>query len=183
MMCRIKQGRFGSWSDVWCKVSSGSMKVFKAPTNVDELEDIPDESQLGERWIKIMLVGSHLSASKASDREFQLVETDGSVVHLRCLSARARDEWLVGLSQVPGLFKRVEDYYKIGSLWGSGATCKVQECYSKFTGKKYALKSRIQSNRKSTEAMHNELRILQMCAKKPYVYVCMMVASGDCCSC
>ena len=167
MMCRIKQGRFGSWSDVWCKVSSGSMKVFKAATNMDLLQDIPDESQLGERWLKIVLVGSHLSASKTCDREFQLVETDGSVVHLRCLSARARDEWLVGLSQVPGLFKRVEDYYKIGNLWGSGATCKVQECYSKFTGKKYALKSRIQSNRKSTEAMHNELRILQMCAKKP----------------
>ena len=60
------------------------------------------------------------------------------------------------------------DYYSLGPLWGQGATCKVHECYSVFTGEIYALKSRIHSTRESTQAMHNELRILQLCAKNPH---------------
>lgn len=142
------------------------------PSSMRHKSQIPNEKELGEPLRKITLVGSHLAGCKNSDKEYTLTESDGSVVHVRCTSTREREEWFVGLAHTPGLFRNAEDYYDIGALQGSGATCHVYECFSKFTGKRYAYKSRIHSNRESTEAMHNELRILQLCAKNPYVGIC-----------
>jgi hypothetical protein len=61
----------------------------------------------------------------------------------------------------------VQDYYELGAAWGRGATCMVHECEGRYNGQRYALKSRVHKSRTATEAMHNELRILQICAKKP----------------
>ncbi len=63
--------------------------------------------------------------------------------------------------------RRVGDYYSLGKSWGQGATCHVQECWGKFSGEHLALKSRVNKSREATQAMHNELRILQLCAKHP----------------
>lgn len=65
------------------------------------------------------------------------------------------------------LRRRVPDYYELGAAWGHGATCTVCECVGRYNGQRYALKSRLHKSRGATEAMHNELRILQICAKKP----------------
>lgn len=92
----------------------------------------------------------------------------GAHLYFRCENVLEKQQWFVGFGQVPGLFRRVEDYYTLGKLWGHGATCKVHECYSTFTGATLALKSRLKTSRESTEAMHNELRILQMAAKNPH---------------
>jgi serine/threonine protein kinase len=92
----------------------------------------------------------------------------GAHLYFRCENVLEKQQWFVGYGRVPGLFRRVEDYYTLGPLWGQGATCKVHECYSTFTGARFALKSRLKITRESTEAMHNELRILQMVAKNPH---------------
>ena len=92
----------------------------------------------------------------------------GAHLYFRCENVPEKQQWFVGIGRVPGLFRRVEDYYTLGPLWGQGATCKVHECYSTFTGASFALKSRLRTTRESTEAMHNELRILQMVAKNPH---------------
>ena len=63
--------------------------------------------------------------------------------------------------------RRVEDYYELGAAWGHGATCTVQECVGRYSGRRFALKSRLHKSREATQAMHNELRILQIAAKKP----------------
>lgn len=63
--------------------------------------------------------------------------------------------------------RRVQDYYILGAAWGHGATCVVQECVGRYSGRRLALKSRLQRSRGATQAMHNELRILQLCAKHP----------------
>ena len=74
--------------------------------------------------------------------------------------------------------RRVADYYTLGKCWGQGATCVVRERWSRFTGHHLALKSRVVSSREATEAMHNELRILQLCAKHPYVQNSMWLTYG-----
>ena len=63
--------------------------------------------------------------------------------------------------------RRVADYYTVGKCCGHGATCVVHECTQKFTGRRFALKTRVHKTREATTAMHNELRILQLCARHP----------------
>jgi len=114
----------------------------------------------------ITLVGMHLAAGKAAD-EFSLTsDTDGSIF-IKCTSPAERDEWMAALGKVAGLFRRVEDFYVLGRRWGIGATSEVQECVGRFTRRRLALKTRLHSTRQATEAMHNELRILQLCANHP----------------
>lgn len=166
-VCRVKQGRFSSWVRMWCKQSKGKMIMYLAPPQSSTSRNVvSEEACLGEPMRKIQLVGSHLESTTES--EFTIIETDGSHVCFKCETSDEKNQWFVGLSQVPGLFRRVEDFYVKGAVWGHGATCQVHECYSRFSGKKYALKSRLHSNRESTRAMHNELRILQICAKDPH---------------
>eukprot|EP00889_Picochlorum_renovo_P007741 jgi/Picre1/34771/NNA_002237.t1 len=154
-------------ADVVCKQSKGKLIMYIAPPQSSTSRNVvPEESCLGEPVRKIQLVGSHLEST--AECEFTIIETDGSHVCFKCETSDEKDQWFVGLSHVPGLFRRVEDFYIKGDVWGHGATCQVHECYSRFTGKKYALKSRLHSNTESTRAMHNELRILQICAKDPH---------------
>ena len=63
--------------------------------------------------------------------------------------------------------RRVCDFYELGAAWGHGATCVVQECRGRYSRRTLALKSRLHKSREATQAMHNELRILQICAKTP----------------
>ncbi|KAI8107668.1 hypothetical protein M9435_002696 [Picochlorum sp. BPE23] len=166
-LCQVKQGRFSSWVRMWCKQSKGKLIMYIAPPQSSTSRNVvPEESCLGEPVRKIQLVGSHLEST--AECEFTIIETDGSHVCFKCETSDEKDQWFVGLSHVPGLFRRVEDFYIKGDVWGHGATCQVHECFSRFTGKKYALKSRLHSNTESTRAMHNELRILQICAKDPH---------------
>ena len=90
------------------------------------------------------------------------------MIRIKVPCAADRDGWFVALGQVPGLFRRVEDYFVMGQTWGHGATSEVSEVVGRFTGKRLALKRRIHNTREATTAMHNELRILQMCAKHPH---------------
>ena len=116
---------------------------------------------------KIQLVGFHLAASKAPD-ELTISESDnGQGMTIKAGTDSERDEWMVALGTVPGLFRRVEDYFVLGRVWGHGATCEVSECTSRFSGRRLALKRRLHNTRDATTAMHNELRILQHLAKYP----------------
>ena len=188
----MKQGRFSSWVMVSCKIRKGKLVVDLVPSSMqgwarDKItREIEASSQ--DHLRVVSLVGAHLesvgtssgSAPKARESlEFVIKESTnnastpnskGGGVHLyfKCESGPEKQQWFVGFAQVPGLFRRVEDYYRVGPLWGQGATCKVHECYSEFSGATFALKSRLKTTRESTEAMHNELRILQMAAKDPH---------------
>lgn len=176
---QMKQGRFSSWIRVYCSQRKGKLVIHLVPpsaslhdnTNIESMQRIVKDE---EPMRTIQLVGAHLESSAHGDQEsneFLIRESDGSrqsTVFFQCETLEEKHQWFVGFAQVPGIFRRVMDYYAVGPLWGQGATCNVHECYSKFSGETYALKSRVQSTRESTQAMHNELRILQLCAKNPH---------------
>ena len=177
---RMKQGRFSSWVHVYCSLRKGKIVAHLVPpaarshgpsSSVESMQRIIKEE---EPMRTIQMVGAHLESSSQGEQdtnEFLIRESDGSrqsTVFFQCDTIEEKNQWFVGFAQVPGVFRRVMDYYSLGPLWGQGATCKVHECYSVFTGEIYALKSRIHSTRESTQAMHNELRILQLCAKNPH---------------
>ena len=159
---RVKHSRFASWAPAWCRLTDDSkLALFSLPPT-------PGDSNppSGRPTKTVPLVGSHLAASGAPD-EFTIRGGEGATLWVRCPSPRDRDGWMAALGKVPGLFRRVEDFYVLGRRWGHGATSEVHECTSRFTGRQLALKSRLHSTREATEAMHNELRILQLCAKHP----------------
>jgi len=130
---------------------------------------------------KVQLVGSHLSASKPP-QEFTISEGApgggggssssvpglGASISIKAGTAGQRDQWMVAFGTIPGIFRKAEDYYVLGRQWGHGATSEVLEVVGKFNLKKFALKRRLQNTREATTAMHNELRILQICAKHPH---------------
>lgn len=178
---QMKQGRFSSWIRVYCSLRKGKMLIHLVPPSVSSHDHNNIDVSSMQRIIKeedpmrtVQLVGAHLESSSHGEQknnEFLIRESDGSrqsTLFFQSDTIEEKEQWLVGLAQVPGIFRRVMDYYTLGPLWGQGATCKVHECYSKFSGETYALKSRLYSTRESTEAMHNELRILQLCAKNPH---------------
>ncbi|KAL4525098.1 hypothetical protein Ndes2526B_g07276 [Nannochloris sp. 'desiccata'] len=130
---------------------------------------------------KVQLVGSHVTALKPP-QEFTISEgapgggggsvpsvpSHGASISIKAGTAGERDQWMVAFGRIPGIFRKAEDYYVFGRKWGHGATSEVIEVVGKFTLKKFALKRRLQNTREATTAMHNELRILQICAKHPH---------------
>lgn len=130
-----------------------------------------DADELGTPLLQIQLVGSHLAAEKSKEEFSITYGHSDAIVYFRTPSPEERNEWFVALGKVPGIYRRVRDFYTIGKQWGHGATSEVYECIGKFTGKKFAYKTRLNNTRDATVAMHNELRILQLCAKHPYVVV------------
>ncbi len=71
-------------------------------------------------------------------------------------------------ARTPCPCRRVGDYYQVGASWGRGATCVVHECVARFSGRRLALKRRVDAgSREASRAMHNELRVLQICARQP----------------
>jgi hypothetical protein len=117
---------------------------------------------------RLDLVGSRLIGG-SNPGEFTIKEgcSGGGAIAFRPPSTAQRDEWMVGLGAVAGLFRLATDYYTVGRVWGHGATCEVQECLGRFSRRRLALKRRLRATREATAAMHNELRILQICAKHP----------------
>ena len=150
------------WTKAWARIEQPFIVLYPPATG-----DNPSPN--GPAIRKQHLVGFHLIASKAPE-EFIISSGEGGSgtgLTIKAGTARERDEWFVALGKIPGLFRRVEDYYIVGKTWGRGATSEVSECIGRFTGQRLALKRRLHNTRESTAAMHNELRILQLCAKYP----------------
>ena len=127
----------------------------------------PDKGISSPPLRKINLVGTHLVAGKP--KEFVLTPGQGPPTTVSVPTAEEKDSWIVALGRVPGLFRRVCDYYKVGDHWGEGATSTVYECQSLYEPGKFAYKTRRQKKSvEASKAMHNELRILQICAKDPH---------------
>ncbi|KAI3433566.1 hypothetical protein D9Q98_003377 [Chlorella vulgaris] len=158
--CRMRVGTWGTWQEGCCVLAGHSLQFFPgAPA-----EGPPPAAKPAHSW---ELVGAHLRMEKK--QELGLTPAGGSAaVSFSMPDERQAQEWMVGLAAVPGLFRRVPDYYDLGAAWGQGATCIVRECVGRYSGERYALKSRLHKSRAATEAMHNELRILQICAKHPH---------------
>ncbi len=172
-------------------VSSSSTAAEKQQQQQQQQLELEFEPQ-GAPLKKFQLVGSHLNTSK-SPLEFTISEgapgggggssggtsssgngnlmrhsSSGNTIAIKAGTAGQRDQWMVAFGRIPGIFRKAEDYYVLGRQWGSGATSEVIEVTGKFTLKKFALKRRLQNTREATTAMHNELRILQICAKHPH---------------
>ena len=184
-LCQIKQGRFSSWVWVRCKIQQKSkMVIYLAPPKASHrhhssIDDDDAGNESGSPFKTIQLVGAHVESIKdgagvAQTPEFVIRfcekgSSNEQSVFFKCDTLQEKQEWFVGFAEIPGIFRKVEDYYSLGPMWGHGATCEVFECYSRFKGNKiYALKRRIHSTKESTAAMHNELRILQICAKSQH---------------
>ncbi|KAL4430960.1 hypothetical protein ABPG75_006216 [Micractinium tetrahymenae] len=158
--CRLRVGAWGGWKDGWCSLVGHELR-FHAGTSSPPPPGAPPERSLE-------LVGARLRAEHGG--EVALAPPgSGPAVVLAFPDERQRDEWMVGLGRVPGLFRRVRDYYQVGASWGRGATCEVREVVARFSGRRLALKARLDAgSRQASRAMHNELRILQICAKQPH---------------
>lgn len=160
---QYRHGPFSQWKSAYCRLEDGYLIFYEESAAGD------NGSRIGRRPVlKAHLVGAHLRGG--GDRNpacFSLdgAETGKSTLHIRSRTSSERDQWLVALGRIPGLLRRATDYYLLGKRWGTGATSQVQEAVGRFTGKRLALKKRLKVSRESTEAMHNELRILQICAK------------------
>jgi predicted Ser/Thr protein kinase len=183
---QFRRGKLASWTSALCALSGADLILYPAPvSSTSSTSDHADgESSSGSPaaaaaaeapspatppLAKVHLVGAHLrSGVDRYPTEMSVEEADGVVIALRAPTAEQRDEWLVALGHVSGLFRRVGDYYVLGKSWGHGATSEVQEAVGRFTGRRTAVKKRIKTTREATEAMHNELRILQICAKSPH---------------
>eukprot|EP00210_Caulerpa_lentillifera_P008466 g8076.t1 len=78
-------------------------------------------------------------------------------------------QWLNTFQRIPGLQRRIDDFYEIGKECGIGSSCVVYECYSKLTGNRFALKERINLHDElSLIGLYNELRILQVMEKNQH---------------
>ncbi|EFN59416.1 hypothetical protein CHLNCDRAFT_137935 [Chlorella variabilis] len=155
----MRTGTWGAWSDGWCELAGHTLQFYGGAGEAPGPGVAPQ--------CKWELVGAHLRMERK--QELGLTPAGGgAVVSLGMPDEQQAQEWMVGLAAVPGLFRRVPDYYELGAAWGHGATCTVCECVGRYNGQRYALKSRLHKSRGATEAMHNELRILQICAKKPH---------------
>jgi len=170
---RVKQGRFSAWTPAACRLQGSQLllnfsdQVLASASTTTTSATSSSQNGSNKNMKNIKLVGAHLACSKNADAEVSIVEGTGTVTSIRYPSASERDQWMVALGRVPGIFRRVQDYYILGKHWGCGATCDVQECVDRYSGRRLALKKRVHSTREATEAMHNELRILQLCAKSP----------------
>eukprot|EP00192_Tetraselmis_astigmatica_P008215 CAMPEP_0117683954 /NCGR_PEP_ID=MMETSP0804-20121206/20767_1 /TAXON_ID=1074897 /ORGANISM="Tetraselmis astigmatica, Strain CCMP880" /LENGTH=678 /DNA_ID=CAMNT_0005494765 /DNA_START=289 /DNA_END=2326 /DNA_ORIENTATION=- len=97
--------------------------------------------------------------------QIQDPDDDDNTFHFSTAGHGELLQWLQAFSGVPGVYRRAEDYFRIGNVIGRGATCRAFECTSRLTEKDFVLKVRVNSHdMESTRGMHNELRILQKCA-------------------
>lgn len=95
-------------------------------------------------------------------------ERHGPIWHFKFSGEDELLEWLATLQSMPGLYRRPEDFYEVLEELGQGATARVCKCRSKTNGKLYVMKYRADKyNNFSSRLMHNELKILQICAKNP----------------
>lgn len=175
LMSRFKIGKRGRWRTGSCHLEGSHLKVKEKEKDGNNdrshtnraAPSLPGNKKLSNKGaVDVFLVGSHLEAEKVPE-EFMIRDGQGTTVYFRADSPKERDEWFVALGHVPGIFRRLEDYYVLGKHWGHGATCEVCECVGRYNGKRFAVKRRLHVTREATEAMHNELRILQICAKYP----------------
>lgn len=157
---QYRHGAFSQWIQAQCRLKGGNLELYKIlKENGGEISSVPT--------LTAQLVGAHLRGGERNATIFSLdgAESGKGTLNIRANSAAERDEWMVALGRVPGLLRRATDYYTLGKTWGAGATSEVREVVGKFTGKRLALKKRLKVSKESTQAMHNELRILQICAK------------------
>jgi len=141
-----------------------------------------DAREVDEFRYRISLGGSILlgKGKKGFDimcKEYVDEETTWQKYKFQTRSAKETEEWMLSFSKVPALLRRLEDYFEVGNVIGEGGTALVRTCISIYTGKQFALKSVIDGgdvDRKGRENMHNELRILQMCAKDNHPSIPML---------
>jgi len=152
---------FGAWEDLYCTIRDGSLLCY-LPANISGTD------YSGEPLHSLKLCGAHLvvdSYNKDSNRKFKIRTDDDNTFHFSTAGHGELLQWLQAFSGVPGVYRRAEDYFRIGNVIGRGATCRAFECTSRLTEKDFVLKVRVNSHdMESTRGMHNELRILQKCA-------------------
>lgn len=170
-------------ADVYCILQGSSLSIYEPMKNNSNTSNptittissssstssLPANTPAGYKLAKSLeLLGAHLIAGKL--KEFTIAPSKGPSATFIFATPEEKNGWVVSLGRVPGLFRRVADYYTIGKSWGHGATSEVHECTSIFDGRRLAVKTRRKArhDKDATRAMHNELRILQLCAKSPH---------------
>jgi hypothetical protein len=179
-LCQVRLSLFGGWAPAWVALDVDAHALRLTPLDAAAAAAAasgrppppppPPPPPDAPPARALELIGARLAAGR-DPRNFSIAGAGGSVsggvVRLRAPSAHQRLEWLAALARVPGLQRRVGDYFDVGALWGRGATCDVREAVSRLDGRRLALKSRLHATADATRAMHNELRILQLCALHP----------------
>ncbi|GMH44735.1 hypothetical protein BSKO_12687 [Bryopsis sp. KO-2023] len=159
--CRVKRGILGAWHEMFVTIE-GSRLFCRKPN-----------ARLGAKKVStppimtIDLIATKVTAT-GPDR-FTLKPEKAKRISFITPSPEDCKEWLYKFQNTPGMYRRVEDFYEVGPIWGEGATCRVRECKSVITGEIVALKMRADpTDVIGRQGMYNELRILQLMAKKPH---------------
>jgi hypothetical protein len=95
--CRLRVGGRGPWMEVYCIITSHQLYVYL--TEASLAEPGPDTVP---NW-KLELVGAHLASQKVQD--VALSTPNGGHYTLQTQSEGERNEWMVGLGKVPGVFR------------------------------------------------------------------------------
>lgn len=95
---RLRVGAWGGWKDGWCSLAGHELRFYAGAGSPPPPGSAPERS--------LELVGARLRAEHR--QEVALAPPGGGPpVVLAFPDERQRDEWMVGLGQVPGLFRSV----------------------------------------------------------------------------
>lgn len=93
---RVREGNRGPWLNAYCVIKCHQVHVYRT----DGSAEPGPEAQPS---LKLELVGAHLAAHKGA--ELTLSVPKRGTFTLQAGSPEERDEWMVGLGKVPGLFR------------------------------------------------------------------------------
>lgn len=155
-ICRVRRGLLGFYREQLVVLKGGDLQLFPLGADPHEVQ-AEAVVQLSGAYIKPGGPGSFVIREGVSKR-----------VSFRC-PPHERDEWLVALMHVGGLTRRIADFYTLGNALGEGATCRVFEATCKITGRRVAIKTRLDpSSFDALKALHNEVKMLELCNRYPH---------------
>lgn len=168
--CKVRRRLMCGWDDVFVMAVGNELQCHKTDPRRVTSTEMPPPVPL----FKIKLVAASLKMNGRT--RFTLKEANGPTFVFKTNTEHEAIEWMYKFQHTPGLYRCVEDFYKVGKVLGEGATCRVHQCISKCTGKTVALKFRADPNDESgRQGMYNELRILQILANSPHPAIPVLV--------
>lgn len=168
--CRVRRRLMCGWDNVFVMVVGNELHCHKTDPRRATASGMPVPPLL----FKIKLVAAGLKMNGRT--RFTLKEANGPTYVFRTQTEHEAIEWMYKFQHTPGMYRCVEDFYKVGKVLGEGATCRVHECTNRITGKTAALKVRADPyDEPGRQGMYNELRILQILANTPHPAIPVLV--------
>jgi hypothetical protein len=118
----LPRGKQRAAREVFCVLTGNQMHAYAA----DSPDADPCDGGAGA-WKRLELVGAHLSGGKAAE-EFSISTADGELWLFIAPTAQQRNEWMVALGKVPGLFRCAVVCGGVLVLWCAVVCCAPLGC-------------------------------------------------------